>query len=54
MTAHNRSIGFGLNDRACAVTDRAYSHLDVLRTTIRFVSGLVYARPCRRLIRRNR
>jgi len=24
MTAHNRSIGFGLNDRACAVIDRAY------------------------------
>ena len=25
MTAHNPSVGFGVDDRACAVTDRAYS-----------------------------
>src|SRR4051794_37837468 len=25
MTAHNSSVGTGVNDRACAVIDRAYS-----------------------------
>src|SRR6185295_18012532 len=31
MTAHNPSIEFIVDDRACAVTDRAYSCSDALR-----------------------
>jgi hypothetical protein len=37
MTAHNLSVGFGVADNACAVTDRAYNHVVVLRTTFLFV-----------------
>ena len=37
MTAHNPSVGFVVDDRACAVTDRAYSRSVVLRTTFFFV-----------------
>ena len=33
MTAHNPSVGFVVDDRAGAVTDRAYNHSVVLRTT---------------------
>jgi hypothetical protein len=36
MTARNPSVEFGLENRACAVIDRAYSHSVVLRTTFLF------------------
>jgi hypothetical protein len=36
MTAHNPSVRFDVDDRACAVIDRAYNHLVVLRTVFLF------------------
>jgi hypothetical protein len=38
MTAHNLRVEIGVNERACAVTARAYSHSVVLRTTFLFVN----------------
>jgi len=35
MTAHNPAMRFGVDDRTCAVIDRAYNYLVVLRTAFR-------------------
>jgi hypothetical protein len=37
MTAHNSSLVFRVDDRACAVIDRAYNYSVALRTAFLFV-----------------